>query len=743
MPVRFGFRRSIMRHNVGFFEEKKLDKSYDSKLIKRLFPFMKPYHGMILASIFLVMLITILDLAIPYVTKIAIDQYIVPKTGSTTSEETQPHTAGSPSRYLKVEPEDPGARRLMNSRPELFEINGRFVIISYQNLSKLEAKDIAVLRKNDLAGVGRIGGIFLLIILLSFGFNFLQKLIMEYTGFKMMNDLRLNLFDHIQHLSMSFFTRNPVGRLVTRITNDIQNMHELFTSIISLVFKDLFLLVGIAVVLLFMNWKLALVSFLILPLVIYTSLAFSGRIRDAFRALRLKVAEINTTLSEMIDGIGVIQSFGKETVAADNFYRLNHENYLAGIRQINVLGVFMPLIEVFGIATVSVIVFYGGENVLEGKISLGVLVAFISYMRMFFRPIRDLAEKYNILQNALASAERIFMIFDTHNPVDGTGAQPDKRQPFKNLCAIKKIETLELENISFSYLPSEPVLKNISFCLRTGETTAIIGATGSGKTSIVNLIMKFYDPVSGNILLNGQNIKRIPASCYRSKIALVTQDPFLFSDTIKANIWRDRQTVSEKEITQVLSAANCRKLVEGQPQGIQTVLTRGGSFLSSGERQLISIARAFARSPELIILDEATSYIDSLTEDIIQDALIKLMAGRTALVIAHRLSTVRHADNIIVIGKGDILEIGNHEVLMKKKGSVFPVESSATLPGRGRVEMAIIACQIHLPMIAIRPAKSDGPAIHGNTQSGLHGLSQNGGCTWGTVFFNFAFLETH
>ena len=659
-----------MRHDTGYFEEKELGKSYDIRLLKRLFPFLKTYHVMILASIFLVMMITLLDLAIPYVTKIAIDQYIVPKIGSNIMT-SDTGTGLQPDRYLRATPDDPGVRTIVERHPGLFEKDGGFFIISYRHLSRLEPEEIAILRKDDITGVSRIAGIFLLIIILSFGLNFLQKIIMEYTGFRMMNDLRLNLFHHIQHLSMSFFTQNPVGRLVTRITNDIQNMHELFTSVISLVFKDLFLLMGIAVVLVVMSWKLALVSFLVLPLVGYTSFAFSDRIRDAFRELRIKVAEINTTFSEMIDGIGVIQSFGKEGVAADNFSRLNHENYLAGMRQINVLAVFMPLIEVFGIATVSVIIFYGGKNVLAGEISLGVLVAFISYMRMFFRPIRDLAEKYNILQNALASAERIFLILDTDNAIDGMENKSDSSQSSAELKTAEKIESLDLESVSFSYMPSEPVLKNISLSLRAGETTAIIGATGSGKTSIANLIMKFYDPTAGSILLNGQNIKKIPASRYRSKIALVTQDPFLFTDTIFANIWRDRLDVSEKEITYVLKAANCKELIAEQPQGIQTVLTRGGTSLSSGERQLISIARAFARSPELIILDEATSYIDSLTEDVIQDALSKLMAGRTGLVIAHRLSTVRHAHKIVVIDKGGILEMGNHETLMEQQGSYF------------------------------------------------------------------------
>jgi ATP-binding cassette, subfamily B, multidrug efflux pump len=671
MPVPFVSRRSIMRHDTGYFEEKQLGKSYDIKLLKRLYPFSRPHRWMILASIFLVIFITLLDLAIPYVTKIAIDQYIVPKTDLRPAQDTHVESTASRSRFLKVAPENPDIRALIDRHPEQFSQTGRFYIISYQQLSKLEPEEIEVLRASHLAGIGKIAAVFVLIIILSFGFNFLQKIVMEYTGHRMMNDLRLALFNHIQHLGMPFFTQNPVGRLVTRNTNDIQNMHELFTSVISLVFKDFFLLIGIAVVLLIMNWKLALVSFLVLPLVAYTSLAFSGRIREAFRVLRIKIAEINTKFGEMIDGIGVIQSFCKEKNTAEHFSRLNHENYLAGMRQINVLAVFMPLIEVFGITTVSVIIFYGGKNVLDGQISLGVLVAFISYMRMFFRPIRDLAEKYNILQNALASAERIFIIFDTQNSIDADRSETDPGQQIPARKTPQKIETFVLENVSFEYIHSEPVLTDISLSIRAGETVAIIGPTGSGKTSIANLIMRFYDPVSGRIRLNGKDIKSIPVSQYRANMALVTQEPFLFSDTIYANIWRDQHHVPQEDIARILSAANCKTMIERQPLGLRTILTRGGASLSSGERQLISIARAFARDPELILLDEATSYIDSLTEDAIQDALSKLMAGRTALVIAHRLSTVRQADTIIVLDKGHILEMGNHEVLMQKQGLYF------------------------------------------------------------------------
>ena len=661
-----------MRHDSGYFEEQQLGKSYDLKLLKRLLPFLKPHRWMIIVSIILVMFITLLDLAIPYVTKIAIDQYIVPNMEEAFQRDSKEVSDTAHSRYLKVEPDSADVQAVINRHPSQFRRSGQSYLISYQQLAQLQTEEIALLRQNHLNGITRVTAAFLLIIMLSFGFNFLQKIVMEYTGHRMMNDLRLALFDHVQHLSMPFFTQNPVGRLVTRVTNDIQNMHELFTSVISLVFKDFFLLIGIAAVLIVMNWKLALFSFLVMPLVGYTSFAFSGRIRDAFRVLRIKVAEINTTFAEMIDGIGVIQSFCKETIAAHRFAQLNHENYLAGMRQIHVLAVFMPLIEVFGIVTVAVIIFYGGQSVLNEAISLGVLVAFISYMRMFFRPIRDLAEKYNILQNALASAERIFLILDTPNVIDTQIHTNDVKEKARSVPpALPKIETIALERLSFEYLPAEPVLTDISLKIQAGESVAIIGPTGSGKTSIANLIMRFYDPVSGVISLNGQDIKNLNVADYRAKMAFVTQEPYLFSDTIRANIWRDQVQPSAAEITRVLSAANCQGVVAKQTHGLDTVLSRGGASLSSGERQLISIARAFARDPELIILDEATSYIDSLTEDAIQDALSKLMTGRTALVIAHRLSTVRQADTIIVLDKGHIMEHGNHEALMQKQGFYF------------------------------------------------------------------------
>jgi len=390
-----------MKPDYGYFEETKLGKPYDLKLLKRIYPFTGPYRLLLLGSIGLVLLITVLDLALPYVTKIAIDRYIVPLTVSETV--AADGDKKSAERVIRTDLSDPQQQALVDKYRELFTIEGATALIPYQALSQLEKSDLALLRKGDVAGVTYITAIFLILVILNFMLNFVQKMIMEYTGHMIMHDLRISLFSHIQNLATAFFTRNPVGRLVTRTTNDVQNMHELFTSVISMIFKDLFLLCGIAMVLLALNWKLALVSFMVLPLVVLASIVFARRARGIFRELRVKIAEINTRFAETIGGIRVVQLFRQEINNYRLFNQLNHENYLAGMKQIHVLAVFMPLIEILAVVAVALVIWYGGGRVLAGSLSLGALVAFISYIRMFFRPIRDLAEKYSILQNAKIS----------------------------------------------------------------------------------------------------------------------------------------------------------------------------------------------------------------------------------------------------------------------------------------------------------------------------------------------------
>jgi ATP-binding cassette subfamily B protein len=561
---------------------------------------------------------------------------------------------------------NPQHQELIKKYSSLFKINGNTARISYHDLPRVEKSDLTVLRQNDLTGLGLLAVVFVCLVLINFILSFIQKMIMEYTGHMIMHDLRMQLFVHIQDLAIAFFTRNPVGRLVTRVTNDVQNMHELFTSVISMIFKDLFLLCGIAVVMLTLNWKLALISFIVLPVVLYASIIFSRRARDIFRELRIKVAEINTRFSETIGGIRVIQLFRQEIGNYRRFKLLNHENYLAGMKQIHVLAIFMPLIEILGVVAVALVIYFGGGNVLSGALSLGALVAFISYIRMFFRPIRDLAEKYNILQNAMASAERIFLIMDSQDRLP----RPET-QTVNTESSLPNIEHVHFEKVSFSYIGGESVLKDITFSMQAGETVAVVGPTGAGKTSLINLLPRFYDPSAGRVLINGQDISKLDPAMFRSQIALVMQDPFLFSGTIGENIFQGNQTLNDNQQRQIIEASNCRPLIDRLPQGLETNLSEGGASISSGERQLISIARAFARNPQLILFDEATSYIDSQTEVRIQQALEKLMQYRTALVVAHRLSTVRGADRIIVLNRGRIIETGPHIELMDRKGFYF------------------------------------------------------------------------
>jgi len=653
-----------MKSDFGYFEEEKLGRPYDMKLIRRLYPYAGRYKVMLLGSIILIICITLLDLSLPYVTKIAIDRYIVPQTDAIKDRLTK--GPESKSRYLTADTSDPKIRTVVNKYRKLFTIKETVAQISYQKIGSLEKEDLEILRKDDFAGLGILTAIFLVIILVNFGINFLQKMIMEYAGHMIMHDLRMKLFTQIQKLSIEFFTKNPVGRLVTRVTNDIQNMHELFTSIISIVFKDMFLLIGIAIVLIIMNWKLAIISFMVLPFVLYASIVFSKRAREVFRDLRVKIAEINTRFSETIGGIRVIQLFRREENNLNSFKGLNHENYMAGMRQIRVLAVFMPLIEILGVFAVAIVIFYGGNNVMTGGLSLGALVAFITYMKMFFRPIRDLAEKYSILQNAMASAERIFLLLDSQSMLPQVAL--DSKNSAPNLNVIKKIS---FENVSFGYVSGETVLSGISFKVGKGETLAVVGPTGSGKTSLINLITRFYIPESGRVCINGRDIREFETSFFRSKTALVMQDPFLFSGTIRENILKGNKDLSDRELGNILKVSNCIDMVARLPKGLDTIMVSGGTSISSGERQLISIARAFARDPQLILFDEATSFIDSQTEKKIQEALNNLMIKRTSIVVAHRLSTIRSADKIIVLSNGRIIETGTHSKLMDKKGFYF------------------------------------------------------------------------
>jgi len=655
-----------MAFENGYSEESRLGKAYDLDLLKRLWPFLKPYGRLLAGSVCLVMIITLLDLSLPFFSKIAIDRYIVPATAADTQTSALTDSRQD-RRFLTVNTAVPRVRSVVQAHPELFHLEEGVARIAYEDLGKLSKSDLAIIRSKELSGLMLVALVFLIVIAADFGLTFAQRMIMEFAGHKIMHQMRVHLFDHILGQRMAFFTRQPVARLVTRVTNDVQNMHELFTTFVSSVFKDIFLLAGITAVLLTLDWRLALAGFAVLPIVIGAAMRFSIKARDIFRNLRVKVAQINTHVSETIDGIKTIQSFAQEATNHDRFRRLNEENYRLGMQEIHVFSLFMPLIETLGFVAVAVILLFGGLHVIDARISLGVLVAAITYMRMFFRPLRDLAENYNVLQNALASAERLFILLDTREQLPvATIAAGD--EDFDDLTLVG----IEVEHVSFGYVTGEPVICDVSFTVAKGETVALVGPTGAGKTSLLNLILRFYDPDQGRIKVNGRDLRQWQPDRLRAMVAMVPQDPMLFTGTLGENIFGLADTrhadADPAIVEQVLRDANCRSLVDRLPQGLDTPLIKGGAGLSSGERQLVTIARSFARDPQLILLDEATSYIDSHTEADIHQALHNLTAGRTCVLVAHRLSTARTADRIVVMHHGRIKETGTHNELIAARG---------------------------------------------------------------------------
>ncbi len=640
-----------MQHDHGFFEEVQLGKPQDIGILHRLAPFVRPYAFLVFLSLVLVLVITVCELSIPYVTKMAVDRYIVP----TQPEQDQGHE----TRFLQVDTGDPQVRSIVSKHPGLFEEKQGTTRIAYTDLPKLPQESLTRLREQDLQGVSLLSLAFLGIITLNFGANFGQRMIMELSGQRIMHDLRMQLYSHVQSLSLSFFNRSPVGRLVTRMTNDVQNLHELLTNFLSFVLKDVFMLLGIAVILLVIHWQLALVSFAVIPFVLVAATVFARRARKIFRILRIKVAEINSRFSETIEGMRIIHLFGRENVNLKHFKVLNHENYQAGMDQIRILAIFLPLIEVLGFLAMALIVGYGGTKVLGGSLSLGALVAFLSYIRMFFRPLRDMAEKFNLLQNALSSAERIFQIMDTREHIAHPASKPVHNEPLTDIV---------FSNVVFGYNPQKPVLEDISFTLHQGERIAFVGPTGAGKSSLIHLLVRFYAPQKGHILINGRDISQWDVAYIRSRIALVMQESFLFARTIRETLLQGNPRLTEKEIERLLKELDLWPLIHKLDKGLDTILSGRGSSLSTGERQLLAMARAMAKNPDILILDEATSSIDSETEQRLGRAMHRLQQGRTSITIAHRLATARDADTIYVLHHGRIVESGSHSRLLATNG---------------------------------------------------------------------------
>ncbi len=518
------------------------------------------------------------------------------------------------------------------------------------------------IKNGDISGLGMIGMLFIGLIAAGFLFNYVQIYVLSRAGQSIIYNIRQQVFSHIQKMKLSFFDKNPVGRLVTRVTNDTETLNDMYTNVLVTLLKDILRLLGTILILLRMHVGLALVTLAVTPVVVLVTLVFRLKIREVYRAVRTTLARINSVFSENITGMRIIQLFSKERENFGEFKKVNRKYYDAGIKEIVTFGIFRPIIEMLAYLSIAAIIWYGGGKVLEGTVEFGVLYAFVSYVNLFFQPINDLAEKYNILQASMAASERIFQVLDTEGEKDEGTLFLDKDR----LNA-----SIEFKNVWFAYKNEDWVLKDVSFHLPAGKTIAIVGATGAGKTSIINLLNRFYEIQKGEIRIDGINITEVAADSLRRNIGVVLQDVFLFSGTVKENIRLNEESISGDMVKKAAEFVNAGGFIEALPDKYDEEVKERGSTYSSGQRQLLAFARALAFDPPILVLDEATANIDTETELLIQDALAKLTRNRTTIVIAHRLSTIQHADMIIVLHKGRIREMGNHQELLSKRGIYY------------------------------------------------------------------------
>ncbi|TKJ38416.1 antibiotic ABC transporter ATP-binding protein [candidate division LCP-89 bacterium B3_LCP] len=488
--------------------------------------------------------------------------------------------------------------------------------------------------------------------------RFLQIYITNWVGQKVIFDIRSQLFDKLTQLSISFFDRNPVGRIMTRISSDVDVLNQMFTQGIVAIFGDIFILLGIIIVMLVLNWKLALVTFAVLPILFWIAFWFKIRVRDAFREMRQRLASVNSYLQENIIGMRIVQLFRREKKNLNRFTDLNAALLDSHLRTIFYFAVFFPSVELISAVAVALILWTGGGMILHDALTLGSLIAFLLYAERFYRPVRDLAEKYNILQSAMASSERLFKLLDEDPEIKDPPAPADLKSTNSSI---------EFMNVSFSYTGREKVLQNVSFKVEPGQTVAVVGYTGAGKTTLVNLLSRFYDVQEGEILLGGMDIRNIRQCDLRSQLGVVQQDVFIFARSVEENI-RLGSPIESDRVKQAALATNVNRFADKLPDGYDTKLEERGATLSSGERQLLAFARALVHDPPILILDEATSAVDTQTELLIQKAIAKLLEGRTAIIIAHRLSTIQHADKILVLHAGQLRESGTHQELLRKKG---------------------------------------------------------------------------
>ena len=590
---------------ASMHEEEALGKAYDGRLMRRLLAYARPYRGLVAGAFVLLLIEGLLQLVGPILTRRVIDE-------------------------------------------------------------ALPARDAAL--------VARWAGLFALTLVLQAGCSYGETILTSLLGQHVMRDLRLEIFAHLQRLSVAFFDRNPVGRLVTRVTADVESLNELFTAGVVAGLGDLFTLAAISVLMIVIDWRLAVAAFLVIPLVLYTSFLFRSHVREAYREIRTRLARINAFLQERLTGVKVVQLFGQERRESERFDALNASHLEAHLRSITVYALYFPVIEVLTSVAVASLIVAGASRVEAGTLTVGTVAAFLQLVRRFFQPLQDLSDKYNTLQQAMASSERVFKLLDTEPSVGDIAVTPAPTP-----SAYRRGVTVEFEDVWFAYdlahlsadapMPGEPewVLRGVSFSARPDSTVALVGHTGAGKTTIISLLLRFYDPQRGRILIDGVDIREMPLAELRGLIGYVQQDIFLFAGDVATNV-RLSNPLTDDEVVRAASRVGADRVVRRLPGGYSHRLGERGASISVGERQLLSFARAIAADPALLILDEATSAVDSEIEAEIQRALHELMRGRTTIAVAHRLSTIVRATEILVLHHGEVRERGTHQELLLRGG---------------------------------------------------------------------------